>query len=122
MASRLRRARHEARGAAADLQAERIAGARGHRLADGALTVGLTADQLGLHPRTLQRRLAAEGSSFVVLVDKVRRETAEQCLRDTDISLEHLTRLLGYAEQSVLTRACQRWFNASPTSYREGRR
>ncbi len=87
-------------------------------LPTGTLTIELTAERLDLHPRTLQRRLAKETTSFVALVDKVRRQTAQHYLRDTDISLEHLTRLLGYSEQSVLTRSCQRWFAASPTSYR----
>lgn len=87
-------------------------------LPSGALTIGAAATQLGMHPRTLQRRLADEGASFATLVDNVRRQTAQRYLRDTDISLEHLTRLLGYSEQSVLTRSCRRWFSSSPTSYR----
>ena len=44
---------------------------------------------------------------------------AEVHLRDTDISLSHLTRELGYAEQSVLSRSCQRWFGMGPSSYRK---
>jgi AraC-like DNA-binding protein len=48
----------------------------------------------------------------------VRRETAEHYLRDTDISLPHLARELGYAEQSVLSRSCQRWFGCGPSRYR----
>jgi AraC-like DNA-binding protein len=48
----------------------------------------------------------------------VRRETAEHYLRDTDIGLLHLTRELGYAEQSVLSRSCRRWFGCGPSSYR----
>lgn len=87
-------------------------------LPTGALNIDLAAKQLGLHPRTLQRRLAVEDASFAALVDNVRRDTAQRYLRDTDISLEHLTRLLGYSEQSVLTRSCQRWFASSPTTYR----
>jgi AraC-like DNA-binding protein len=88
-------------------------------LPTGALGVELVASQLGLHPRTLQRRLAAENASFASLVDNVRSQNAQRYLRDTDISLEHLTRLLGYSEQSVLTRSCQRWFSTTPTGYRE---
>ena len=87
-------------------------------LPTGALTIDLAAKHLGLHPRTLQRRLAAEDAGFAALVDNVRRQTAQHYLRDTDISLEHLTRLLGYSEQSVLTRSCQRWFATNPTTYR----
>jgi AraC-like DNA-binding protein len=33
------------------------------------------ARQFRIHPKTLQRRLAAEGTSFAALVDDVRRET-----------------------------------------------
>lgn len=89
----------------------------------GVLTVDLVAEHVGMHPRTLQRRLAAENTTFVALLDSVRRETAQRYLRDTDISLGHLARILGYSEQSVLTRSCRRWFATNPTSYRaSGRR
>lgn len=84
----------------------------------GALTIGSAAQRLDLHPRTLQRRLAVEHTTFAEVVDKVRRQCAQRYLRDTDISLEELTQLLGYAEQSVLTRSCQRWFATNPTAYR----
>lgn len=33
--------------------------------------------------------------------------------------LSQLTREIGYAEQSVLTRSCRRWFGCSPTDYRK---
>jgi AraC-like DNA-binding protein len=71
-----------------------------------------------LHPKALQRRLGAEGTTFAAVLDGVRRETAVRYLRDTEMSLLHLSRQLGYAEQAVLTRACQRWFGATPLAYR----
>jgi AraC-like DNA-binding protein len=95
-----------------------VSGVARSLLPTGALTIDLAARQLALHPRTLQRRLADEDASFAEIVDNIRRDTAQRYLRDTDISLDHLTRLLGYAEQSVLTRSCQRWFSASPTTFR----
>jgi AraC-like DNA-binding protein len=91
-------------------------------LPTGTASVELVAAQFDLHPRTLHRRLAAEDTAFGELIDDVRRETAEHYLRDTDISLPHLTRELGYAEQSVLSRSCRRWFGCSPTSYRNAAR
>lgn len=93
-----------------------------HLLPTGTATVDRVAQQFALHPKALQRRLAAEGATFSSVVDGVRREIAQRCLRDTDITLDHLTRQLGYAEQSVLTRACQRWFGVSPTDYRAATR
>lgn len=76
------------------------------------------ARHIGLHPKTLQRRLAAEGATFVELVDQTRRDTAQRLLLETGLGLDQLCRQLGYAEQSVLTRSCKRWFNMTPTAYR----
>jgi len=87
-------------------------------LPTGTASLELVAAQFDLHPRALHRRLCAEKTTFGELIDSVRRETAEHYLRNTDISLSHLTRELGYAEQSVLTRSCRRWFGCGPTGYR----
>lgn len=85
----------------------------------GVATQSVIARQFQLHPKTLQRRLAAEGTTFAALVDDVRREMAQRYLRDTTMALSHLASELGYAEQSVLTRSCQRWFGSSPVLLRQ---
>ncbi|MEU5397901.1 AraC family transcriptional regulator [Streptomyces sp. NPDC005963] len=87
-------------------------------LPTGGLDLELVAGQLSMHPRTLQRQLAAEGTTFEAMVDALRREEAERYLRDTDMPLSQLSGLLGYSEQSVLTRACHRWFAAAPSAHR----
>lgn len=87
-------------------------------LPTGGLGIGLVAMQLDMHPRTLQRQLAAQGTSFVHLVDGVRKEQMEHYLRDTDVPLGQLAGILGYSEQSVLTRSCRRWLGMSPSAYR----
>ncbi|MCB0950343.1 MAG: AraC family transcriptional regulator [Mycobacterium sp.] len=88
-------------------------------LPTGAASLPVIASQFRLHPKGLQRRLAAEGTTFAALVDDVRREMAQRYLRDTTMTLSHLARELGYAEQSVLTRSCRRWFGSSPVLLRE---
>jgi AraC-like DNA-binding protein len=88
-------------------------------LPTGAATLDVVAGQFHLHPKTLQRRLADEGTTFAILVDQVRKETADRYLRTTGMSLSHLARELGYAEQSVLTRSCKRWFGSGPAAYRD---
>lgn len=88
-------------------------------LPTGAATLDVIARQLALHPKTLQRRLAAEGTTFAAVVDQLRKEAAERYLRDTEMSLSHLARELGYAEQSVLTRSCRRWFGSAPMAVRQ---
>lgn len=87
-------------------------------LPTGGLDLGLVSDQLALHRRTLQRQLADRGVSFSSLVDQVRREEAERYLRQTDMPLGQLAGVLGLSEQSALTRACRRWFGASPSRVR----
>ncbi|WP_416063807.1 AraC family transcriptional regulator [Rhodococcus indonesiensis] len=88
------------------------------RLLPTGVTVEMIAAQFAMHPRTLQRRLEMCGLTFTHLVDDARRGVAERYLRDTDLSLSHISRELGYSEQSVFTRACQRWFGAGPRAYR----
>ncbi len=74
--------------------------------------------ELGMHPRTLHRRLKAEGRSFEGIKDDVRRDVALRYLLETDHALTFIADKLGYAEQSVLTRSCIRWFSACPSELR----
>jgi len=87
-------------------------------LPTGAATLDVVAEQFHLHPKTLQRRLAHEATTFAALIDQVRKDAADRYLCTTGISLSHLARELGYAEQSVLTRSCHRWFGTGPAAYR----
>jgi AraC-like DNA-binding protein len=87
-------------------------------LPTGTVTLELIAAQLHLHPRALQRRLSGESLTFGALLDEIRRDAAAHYLSDTNITLSHLARELGYAEQSVLTRSCRRWFASGPAAYR----
>lgn len=89
-----------------------------HLLATGVLDITLVASQFAVHPRTLQRKLAAESTTFDEVVDDVRRELARTYLRDTDMPLGQLAGVLGYSEQSVLSRASRRWFGRSPLDQR----
>ena len=87
-------------------------------LPTGAASMDLVAQQLRLHPKTLQRRLRDEGTTFPALVDQLRNEIAERCLAATGLALSQLARQLGYAEQSELSRSCQRWFGRTPGAHR----
>lgn len=74
---------------------------------------------LALHPRTLQRRLADEGTSFAAVLDEVRRQLARHYLTTTDMPLSQVAGLLGLSEQSVLTRCARRWWDSTPTAVRK---
>jgi AraC-like DNA-binding protein len=86
---------------------------------DGACTSTDVADAFAMHERTLQRRLKAEGTSFEAIRDDVRRELAHGYLAQRNIPLAHVAELLGYAEASAFTRACQRWFGQAPRNVRK---
>lgn len=78
------------------------------------------ANALSLHPRTLQRRLAAEGATFEQLVDDVRKEQFLELIGlPTGPAMTQIAHILGYAEVSVLTRSCKRWFGATPRVMRQ---
>lgn len=76
------------------------------------------ADQLGMHPRLLQRRLTEEGYRFDELVEVVRRTRAEHYLSERHMPMSQVAGLLGYSEQSVFNRACKRWFGLTPSERR----
>jgi AraC-like DNA-binding protein len=73
---------------------------------------------LAMHPRTLQRHLAAENTTFESIREEARKEAALHYLRETRIPLSQLAGLLGFSEQSVMTRSCRRWFGAPPSALR----
>jgi AraC-like DNA-binding protein len=73
---------------------------------------------LALHPRTLQRRLEEEGVSFQQVKDEVRREVMIYYLTRTKLDLIAISEKLGFAEQAVMSRFCQRIFAMTPTEVR----
>jgi AraC-like DNA-binding protein len=88
------------------------------RLSAGPPSVKLTARALGMSARTLQRRLAELGQSFVGVVDRVRRETARHCLAREDATLDEVAAALGFRDARSLRRATRRWFGAPAAALR----
>jgi AraC-like DNA-binding protein len=77
------------------------------------------AQALCMSERTLQRRLQDEGTSFHELVDSARYNLAQRYLGQSNLTLAQATHLLGFSDQSAFFRACKRWFEMSPTQYRQ---
>jgi len=76
------------------------------------------AEMLHVSERTLQRRLSEERTSFVELVDVVRREMAERLLAQSNMSVTEMACELGFSDPSNFYRACKRWFGVSPRALR----
>lgn len=84
----------------------------------GRPTVEDVAGLAGMSVRTLQRRLAIEGTSLSQLVDLVRRERALERIAEGDALISDIAAEVGYADQSSLSRAVRRWTAQSPRRLR----
>ncbi len=80
-----------------------------------------TAALLGVRPRTLQRRLHQEETTFKKLRDRVLQREAERSLARGD-SVDQVTSRLGYASRSSFERAFLRWTGVTPGYFRSGPR
>jgi AraC-like DNA-binding protein len=98
--------------------AEQVASLSRLLLPVGHCTTEAIAKQLAMHPRTLQRRLADEGIRCQDIIDVERQRQAARYLAEPRLYLGQITRMLGFAEQSSLNRACMRWFGKTPRQYR----
>ncbi|MBO6752827.1 MULTISPECIES: AraC family transcriptional regulator [Spongiibacter] len=87
-------------------------------LPTGECNLAMVARIVDLHPRVLQQRLAAQGSSFSALLESRRLRLAKEHLAHSDIDLTTLALNLGYAELAVFSRAFKRWQGVSPRAWR----
>lgn len=76
------------------------------------------AELFAMHPRTLQRHLADEGTTFEAIRDTVTKDAALRYLSTSRLPLSQVSALLGLSEQSALTRSCNRWFGETPSALR----
>jgi AraC-like DNA-binding protein len=98
--------------------AARVRAVLAQSLGTGPVELTDVARALAVHPRTLQRQLDAENQNFAKILDDVRRTRARAYLTSTDMPLTQISRLLGFAEQAVLSRCARRWWGTSPSAVR----
>jgi AraC-like DNA-binding protein len=72
------------------------------------LSLRTAARMLAVSPRTLQRRLADEGTSWRAIVDGTRRERVTALLAE-DATADVTAARVGYAGSRALRRALRRW-------------
>jgi AraC-like DNA-binding protein len=87
-------------------------------LGSSPVDIGAIARLLRTHPRTLQRQLAAERSTFEAILDGVRRAAAYRLITQTDVPMSQVAAMIGLAEQSALSRVARRWFGVAPRELR----
>jgi AraC-like DNA-binding protein len=74
---------------------------------------------LGMHVRTLGRRLQDAGTTFQSLLDETRVNAARELLQGTDAPVGRIAASLGYRDSTVFARAFRRHAGTTPRSYRE---
>ena len=77
------------------------------------------AAHLNVHPRTMGRRLDAEGVTFEQLKDEVRLAVSSELLARTDVAVSDVATALGYASPSAFVRAFRRWKGSTPSAWRK---
>ncbi len=84
----------------------------------GTLSVGTVVAALETPRRTLQRRLAEEGTTIAEIIDQARQDRARTLLADLSLSLADVAAMLDFDNQATLSRAGQRWWAMTPTAWR----
>lgn len=76
------------------------------------------AEELGLHARTLQRRLRELNESHSSILARVRYRLSRQWLEDPAQSIEDISDRLGFSDRRSFTQAFTRWSGTTPSQYR----
>lgn len=83
----------------------------------GFASIEEVAEKLNVTPRTLQRRLRAEGVVSRELVESMRQQHARRLLAVGQKSIGEVSDLLGYSDVTNFSRAFRRWTGRSPREY-----
>ena len=87
------------------------------RLTAGDCSLDRVAAQIGMVPRTLQRRLRKAGHGFFALEDEIRGNLACQYMTNLDMRMTTVAMLVGFSELSAFSRWFKTKFGYSPSAY-----
>ncbi|WP_433382421.1 AraC family transcriptional regulator ligand-binding domain-containing protein [Actinoplanes sp. CA-142083] len=94
--------------------ADRVRAALLELLPAGEASAVAVARRLAMSGRTLQRRLADEGTTFQEVLDRTRLALARHYLSRPEVTVTEVAFLLGYDEPSSFYRAFHRWSGTTP--------
>lgn len=92
------------------------------RLGEDETTIEAVSSCLNMTPRTLQRRLAHEDTTFAHLRDEVRHQRACKMLGDQRFDMGHIAEQLGFSDTANFYHAFKRWEGCAPGEYRRSHR
>jgi AraC-like DNA-binding protein len=87
-------------------------------LTSSSLSADYIAQSIGLGVRTMQRRLLVEGETYQSCLDQARLQRAGELLQQTGLTVEEISRKLGYEEPNSFRRAFKKWHGMAPSDYR----
>ena len=102
-----------------DTFAAKVRSALTELLPGGGGTADGVAEKLGISKRTLQRKLTEEDTSFQKQLNGVRELLAKHYIKNTDMSTDDISFLLGYQELNSFLRAFSSWTGISVSEYKK---
>lgn len=87
-------------------------------LSTGDFSKETVAASFSMSSRKLQQKLADNDTSFRLLLEDTRKNTALQYLSHTTLSLTEIAEIIGYTDLSAFSRAFKSWCGASPQRWR----
>jgi AraC-like DNA-binding protein len=96
----------------------RVQAALHETLPSGEASVTAITRQLAISVRTLQRQLAAEGTSFQALLAETRERLARHYLEHSSMRTTDIAYLLGYDDTNSFYRAFRTWTGTTPDTLR----
>lgn len=79
----------------------------------------ILAERMFTTPRSVQRKLASEGTTFKALVEEIRRNIALEYLHQGNMLIEDIAERLGYSDAASFSHAFKRWTGKSPSATRQ---
>jgi AraC-like DNA-binding protein len=89
------------------------------QLPDGEPTAAAVAARMKMSVRTLNRALAADGTTYRAVLDQMRGEMARRHLANPRTTLGEVAFLLGFSDVTAFHRAFRRWTGRTPAQWRE---
>lgn len=88
-------------------------------ISQGKVTQSLIAKEIGVSPRTLQRKLSKEGKTFSELLDRVRDKKEIELLLCLDLTINDISHALGYSHVTSFHKRFKRKYGTAPDQYRK---
>jgi AraC-like DNA-binding protein len=82
-------------------------------------TIETVSGNFNVSVRTLQRKLKEEGTSYIRIIEEVRKSLAIHYTQTSSSSVKEISSILGYTEPSGFVRAFKKWTKTTPSKFRK---